>query len=132
MTEGRNAMSADLASDQAMILQVVRGERPWTDLRQLGISVQVEGTRYTYHNPRPIEATARVYDLARGFLAYRQDPQRLREWAFILEASDIDLDVAGHPAGEMLLDALWRASFGEPLGEAVFHTAEQLAAEGTP
>jgi hypothetical protein len=120
-------MSADLASDQAVILQVVRGERPWTDLRQLGIRVEIEGTPCTYHNPRPIEATADVHDLARGFLAYWHDPRRLREWAFVLEASDIDLDTAGHPAGEQLLDALWRASFGESLGEAVFRTVAELA-----
>jgi hypothetical protein len=121
-------MTSETATDKEITRQVVRGERPWTDLRKLGIDIQVEGNRCLYDNPRHIhiDAAADVHDLAGGFLAYHHDPRRLREWAFVLEASDVDLDVETHPAGEILLSALWRASFGEPLGEETERLIEQL------
>ena len=54
------------ATDQETVLQVVRGERPWTDLRTLGIEIRLEGDRCHFHNPRDIQATVHARDLARA------------------------------------------------------------------
>ena len=60
-------------------------------------------------------------------MAYRQDPRALREWGFIMEALDVDLDVEQHPAGDLVLNALWDASFGNPIEADVWQTIEDLA-----
>jgi hypothetical protein len=113
------------------ILQVVRGERPWTDLRAIGIDIDVwlESTGYRSHfeNPQQHEATANVHDLAQGFITHRHDPCALREWAFVMETVDVDLDAEQHPAGDRMLEALWDASFGNPIGAEVWQTIEELA-----
>jgi hypothetical protein len=115
-------------TDQDLIRQVVRGERPWQDLRQLGIIVQLHGERATIDNPRHVSATAAAHDLAHGFLAYRGDADALREWAFVVEggSSFLDLDVEAHPDGEALLDGLWKACFGEPVPDETIRVAEHV------
>lgn len=115
-------------TDQDLIRQVVRGERPWKDLGQLGIAVQLQGERATIDNPRRVSATADARDLAHGLLAYRDDANALREWAFVVEggSSFLDLDVEDHPDGEALLDGLWKACFGEPIPADAIHAAEHL------
>ncbi len=120
-------MTSSREADQEVVRQVVRGERPWTDLRTIGIEVQLDGSRCTFQNPRDVEVSADIHDVARGFLAHRHDAHKLREWAFVLESSDVELRLEDHPAGETLLNALWSASFGEPISEDVFKTLEQLA-----
>ena len=120
-------MSPDSATAQETILQVVRGERPWTDLRALGIDIRLEGDRCQVENPQHLEAVAYVHDLARGLLAHRQDPRALREWAFVMEAVDVDLDVEHHSAGDLVRNALWDASFGNPIAADVWQTIEELA-----
>src|SRR5712692_8891459 len=92
------------------IRQVVRGERPWTDLRALGLNISLEGNQRTLENPGHLSAAADIHDLAKGFLRHVHDAQALREWAFVVEAMDVDLDVENHPAGDTLLRALWDAS----------------------
>jgi hypothetical protein len=120
-------MSPGSATPQETILQVARGERPWTDLRVLGIDVRLEGNRCHVENPQHLEAAADVHDLARGLQAHRQDPRALREWAFVMESVDVDLDVEQHAAGDLVLNALWDASFGNPIEADVWQTIEELA-----
>lgn len=120
-------MTSRAGADQEVVRQVIRGERPWTDLRTIGIDVQLVGNRCTFENPRNIEVKADIHDLAKGFLAHLHDARQLREWAFVVEASDVELCVEEHPAGETVLNALWSASFGEPLSEDIRKTLEQLA-----
>ena len=113
---------------QELIRQVVRGEKPWTDLRTVGIDVRLDGGRCAIDNPGHLTASADVQDLACGLLAYLPDPSALRTWAFILEAeSFVDWgDAERHPAWETLWDALWSASFGDPVPEEAIRTAEEL------
>src|SRR5437879_2569194 len=112
-------MISKVEADKEVVRQVVRGQRPWTDLRTIGIDVQLEGDRCTFQNPRDIEARVDIHDLAKGFLAHLHDARNLREWAFVLEASDLEMCLEDHPAGETLLNALWSASFGEPISTDV-------------
>ncbi len=121
-------MSAGTETGQEVIRQVVRGEKPWTDLRNVGIDVRLDERRCAIENPGGLTARADVYDLAHGLLAYLPDPVALRTWAFILEAeSFVDWgDAERHPAWEPLWDALWCASFGDPVPEEAIKTAREL------
>ena len=121
-------MSLPPDDPRTVVLQFVRGERPWTDLAAAGITVHWEGYRCQIDNPRGVVAVAGVTDLARGLLALANDPDRLRKWAFLVQAgsSFLDLDVGDGPTGEALLSAVWDASFGEPVSPAVLRSAEQI------
>jgi hypothetical protein len=120
-------VTAPLEDPRAVILQFVRGERPWTDLATAGISVRWDGDRCEIENPRGVVAVAGVPDVARGLLALAGDPGRLRTWAFLVQAgsSFLDLDVDDHPTGEALLGAVWGASFGDPIDAEALRLAEQ-------
>jgi hypothetical protein len=112
---------------KAEVRQVIRGDRPWTDLRTIGMSIKLDGDSWTFENPPGISATIDVQDVARGFLTHLSNPIALREWAFVVEALDLDLDVENQPQAETLLNAVWDASFGNPVPADVIRTIEQLA-----
>ena len=113
--------------EREIFRQIVRGERPLADLRALGMEIESSSDRRVLRSSHPISVAVDVHDLAKGFLAYRHDPERLKEWAFFVEAADLDFDVSCHPLGETLQSAMWKASFGEPPDEAVVTAIEQLA-----
>jgi hypothetical protein len=130
----------DHPSSSEIILQVVRGERPLTDLQDLGISITIEQNTYTtenpmritIENPRGVEADASALDIARGILRYRRDPEELRTWAAIVlgDSNFLGFLLEDHPDEDPLLGALWDASFGEPLKDEAINTAERLVAAG--
>ena len=124
-------MSARLETIELAIHEVIRGERPWSDLRLFGMIIS-PGTRTADHIP-PLEVRATVHDLARGFMTYYPNQSALREWAFVMEALPTDFGMEEHPEGEVVMDALWKASFGEHLGDAEFELLSNLAGvEGKP
>jgi len=110
-----------------MILQVVRGERPWSDLSALGITMRLEGNRCAVQNPHGHDASADVHDLAKGLLAHLSKPASLRESALFVNAADVDQAVEDHPASDTVLDALWDAGFGNPIRPDVVRVLEELA-----
>src|SRR5262245_46092764 len=120
-------MSPALENEKEMLRQIVRGERPLADIRALGMEIESTSDRRVLRMSHPISVRADVHDLAKGFLAYRHDPDKLKEWAFLVEAADLDADVSYHPLGETLQNAVWKASFGEPLEEGIVTAIEQLA-----
>jgi hypothetical protein len=91
------------------------------------MSTRRDGASCSVQNPRHVELTADVHDLARGLLAHRSDPTALREWALFICASDVDVQAEGHPAGETVLGVLWDASFGNPIAPDVMAFLEDLA-----
>src|SRR5207248_5806034 len=122
-------MKSPRTDDQETIRQMVRGEIPWTQLRAIGISIDLEGNRCKIENPRGTVAKADIHDLAKGLLSYLHNPAGLRQWAYLLEASSafLDLDVESHPSGDQMLQVLWKASFGESISEEEKKLVEQLA-----
>src|SRR6185503_19707212 len=100
----------------AVVRAIVRGERPWTDLRSLGIEFEVglSSIRILEGLTPPVHVDAK--DVAAGLLAHSHDSDSLRDWARVVHGSIglIELDLEDHPEGDNLLDALWRISFGEP------------------
>lgn len=120
-------MTPMVDSEKDVLRQIVRGERPLTDLRALGMAIELGGDSRVLRMSHAITASVDVHDLARGFLAYRHDPDQLKEWAFLIQAADLDIDLSSHPAGEWLQDALWKASFGELHDEEADQVLQQLA-----
>jgi hypothetical protein len=114
-------------NERETLRQIVRGDKPLDDLQSLGMKIELSNEGRLLRASHAISATADVHDLAKGFLTYRDDPDKLKEWAFFVEAADLDLDVSNHPAGETLQNALWKASFGESLDPSVIRIIEQLA-----
>jgi hypothetical protein len=108
-------------SREGVILQVVRGERPLAALSEAGLIVKSSydrgGRRLVYDitNTRNTVAVAKAVDLAMGLLSYLDRPRELRRWAGLIQAgvNFLDIDVEDDPFGEILLDAVWSASFGE-------------------
>jgi hypothetical protein len=124
------SINAELAEET--IRDVVRGERPWTDLAPLGMTGGPSEGRCEFRASFPAATRVGVHDLARGFLTHYSDPCRLREWAFVMEAMPYDLtDAQDHPSGQLVLDAVWSASFGNPLAEREIAVITNLGNEST-
>jgi hypothetical protein len=115
-------MTPGATTEQETVRQIVRGQRPLTDLALAGMLLRVEGTRCQVDNPRRVETAVDVRDVAQGFLSYLHDPVALRLWALFLQAADVDLETGGSPEADTVLTALWDAAFGNPIA------AETIAA----
>ncbi len=123
-------MASKLDAGEKTILGVVRGERPLTDLRPLGMTHGPEGGSWQFPAAFPADTQVAVADLARGLLAHLHDGPRLKEWAALMEALPYELvDAESHPEGQTVLNAVWSASFGDPLGEKEIGVVTSLASE---
>lgn len=120
-------MIANQEAKRAMILRVVRGLNPWQDLSSLGFQIAFDQNGGSLKQPEGVEAKAALLDLAQGFLTYRQHPKNLQEWAFVMQALDLDVDWDHPQWGQPFADALWQASFGETVFEDFYRLAETMA-----
>ncbi len=119
-------MRSTIDNEAEMLREIVRGERPLTDLTMLGLEIESRHTGRVLRTNYPISAKMDIQDVARGFLFYKDDREKLRDWAFLVEAVDSDLNLSENTAGELIGDALWKACFGEPIGADVTQAIEQL------
>lgn len=126
--------------DAEILLQVVRGTLPPSALEMVEIIIRIsetaEGARVIQvDNPRSIEVCPEARDFAHGLLSYADDRSALSVWASaVYVAGDDFIDwhrVEQHPAGPILLDALWDASFGVSVREEAFAVARQLIGEAS-
>src|ERR1700685_648340 len=114
------------AVSAALMRQIARGERPSQAPRTLGVSTDPDAGEAGDIPPLDVSITAD--DLALGFVVHLENPQELRRWAFVLQAAPCDFSaVQAVPDGELLLDALWQASFGDPLDAAAVARIKELA-----
>src|SRR3990172_10625441 len=115
--------------DSELILQVVRGERPCSELALVRISVMFQGDSCVIENPRRVQAVAQAADIAKGLVTNRESPEALTLWARVVLAgsSFLDLNLEAHPTGDILLNALWDAAFGRPVGDDALRAAAKLA-----
>lgn len=117
-----------MSAAEAIVVAVLRGERPLADLRAAGIGLTVEGLMVLVD---PIDLTIRpsAADVARGLLAYEGRGDERRRWAFAMVAGEfLDLDpLTTDPDGAALLSALWDASFGDPLAAEARTVARRLS-----
>jgi hypothetical protein len=122
-------MSADIETAERIVQQVVVGERLWTDLLPLGMEGGPSEARCQFHSSFPRDTRVSIHELARGFLTFLPDIRKLREWALVMEALPTEFAIENHPAGETVLNALWSASFGDPLSDDQIAVLVELAKE---
>src|SRR3981081_376822 len=109
----------------ATTLGFIRGERPLKDLKDAGIWLEPLATGGIEVKTRSnVSVPVSLLDFSRGLLANLQLPETLRTWGLVVYAAgvladDFQLD----RRGEILLDALWDAAFGEEIKRAAVVTA---------
>jgi hypothetical protein len=109
-----------------LIRAFVRGERSWRALEQAGIYIEVRDDRYEIDNPWRLIVETHLRDVAEGLLAFRRTDDQLQRWASIILAGSSFLDLGGFekiPEGNVLLNALWDASFGDVISQDAVNVA---------
>ncbi len=120
---------------EEIVRGVARGVRPWADLELLGVRVtreRAEDGRWGWYirEEHIMDLNARPEDVAEGFLRFHCDGEQLREWAVsVLALLDFD-QFEDHHVGELLLDALWDASFEATVEAEAMDEAKRLLPEG--
>lgn len=108
---------------------IVRGDRPWSELADIGITVRIDGDKVEVANPRQLSVSVGAADLAQGILNYKHDPVKIREWASMILADAIscDLRLKDDPGEQGLLAAMWDISFGKGLSDDALALARRFA-----
>lgn len=119
----------NMTAETDALRRFVRGESEWQVLLSLGASVDLDADGLSLEEP----ADAPVYepsvqDVAAGLLAHWAIGTSLRDWArLILATGMVDLvSLEDHPAGEVLLNALWDAAGGSDVSEAAVEAAREV------
>ena len=115
----------------AITLGVIRGDRALDTLTQIGIDISCEDGFYKLESGNfDVVVAPTASDLALGILRYTsRKKDELRKWAFFVlgESGAIDLSkLESHPQGEVLIDALWEASFQGAIKSEVIALAEEI------
>jgi hypothetical protein len=125
-------LKIDNESNAAKILrQIVRGERPWTELDEIGIQVRAKSGGFEIRNSKNVTVIAGAQDLALGILAYQHDPVKVREWASMILAGAIpcDLQLKETADEQDLLSSLWDISFGKGILPSALTLARHFSLE---
>jgi hypothetical protein len=114
---------------EALIRQIVRGEREWSDLATIGILILPVADGYEIVNDRQLSVVIGSQDVAAGIIRLAATPERLTSWASLLMAGSLftELDLGSSPDGEILLNALWDLMGGAQLDERTLAAARRLA-----
>lgn len=123
---------------EEIVRAVIQGKLPISALGDAGVVFDIQqdepggDRRISLRLKTPLHIEPRPIDIAYGLLVYKDQPDKLREWAsFILSASEIiDLTVLeSWSEGDELLSALWDASFDGRIQDASARVASALADE---
>jgi hypothetical protein len=115
---------------QRILLEVVRGHKPWSILPQHGFRVSYYDGRWEFgvNSESPLRVSRS--DISEGLLGLLARPNHLRDWAsFILSGSSL-VDLEDVEDYDLLLEALWDASFGEQVKQSARDLESRLKAEG--
>lgn len=115
-----------------LILAFVRGEESWGVLEKAGIFIEIKNDGYEIANPWQLIAKIHLRDMAQGLLAYHLASERMQQWASIILAGSSFLDLEEFelsPEGDVLLNALWDAAFGEEVSQEAVNVARHLVNE---
>ena len=123
---------------ETAIVRVIRGEMPLLALEDSPLAPLCASA----HPPREALLDARVQitiqDIARGFMAYRAQPEERYRWAWALLSWDF-IEIEAHecwrdPAsvGGAVLSALWNAAYHLPLDTETIDTVAQITAGRCP
>jgi hypothetical protein len=115
--------------DDADVLRAfVRGEVSTDALTRLGYNLTGEVGWLRLDAPVSEGVELPLADLAAGLLRQWALGTTLREWAaVVLMLSDVQFQEAESPDEDLLLDALWSGSAGEPVPDDALRLARRLA-----
>jgi hypothetical protein len=118
-----------------IILQVIQGVRPLEDLGLVGIGTGLTLDARGYYSWQgemlaELDTVITPADLAMGLTKLWSTAEEQRRWAFILEGCTFwsFADGEEETITELLLDALWALSFGDPPPPAAIELARNLLA----
>jgi hypothetical protein len=112
------------------ILAVIRGDLPLSALEEVGIHIIFENDSCEVRSESQVTVKPSASDIARGLLVLRANRDELRRWAFFLLADlqIVDFEfLESHPQGDLLIGALWDASFEGKINKDAISVAESLA-----
>jgi hypothetical protein len=121
--------------DACIALAIVRGEMPISAFAKAGVSMtfrkkDAEGKsrEIVITQERPFELRPTVADVATGLLNHVAELKQLSDWATLLQAADwIDFASAeDHPDWDILITALWDASFSGKVEKAAIDAAKRM------
>ena len=131
MIQGTEKMSNEPSQIGALVLAVVRGEMPVDAVTRIGIDIDYEDGFYKLKSGN-FDVTVRptASDVALGILRYSSENKNdIRKWAFFLlaESGAMDFSVLeSHPQGDVLINALWDASFEGRISNETKELAQHL------
>src|SRR5258708_38513153 len=91
-------------------LEIIRGDRPLSDVSRLGVTMSVTPLFFEFDAPRGVETVLpSIDDVASGFLAHLGDVEGVREWAAVLLRAQFIALIALRraPDGEAITAAPW-------------------------
>jgi hypothetical protein len=109
-----------MAIQEEIVRAVIQGRLPISALDAAGITLEIQERRsggyrrIRVQSKAPLNVELRPVDVAQGLLAYRDQPEALRDWATYLlsDIDNVDLErLVSCPEGDEMLKALWDASF---------------------
>lgn len=96
------------------ILNIITGEAPLSKIADLGIEIKQEPDKMLLLSKLTNSLVyPTVSDLVKGFTVYKNQPAKLKLWAFfcLAESGAIDFsEIENHPFGERIIEELWEAS----------------------
>ncbi len=118
-------------SDENLVLDVVRGIRPWEDLRRVGLAISFIEGGCNCDGRGTVVATPSIGDLARGIDRHLSNPASdLERWSAVMLAASAVIDfsqIIAREDGERLISALWDASGRQEVDHQVRTLARSLA-----
>jgi hypothetical protein len=118
------------ANASALIIEFVRGKVSWKTLERAGVFVELKDDGYEIDNPWQVAAKVHLRDVSEGLLVYQRIPDQMQRWAGIILAGSSFLDLSEEfettPDGDILLNALWDAAFGDEVSQEAVDVAEGL------
>jgi len=116
-------------------LEIVRGDRPLSDVSRLGISVSVSPHFFELDERPGLDPVwPSIDDVATGFLVHVGNPPLLREWATVMVGAQcIDLSaLAGDPQGDVIAGGLWDVASGAHIGPSVLRAVAAVLSRRPP
>jgi hypothetical protein len=116
-----------LSADE--VIKIIKAEIPISILNKNNWKTADESGDIKFQQLTDSIIKPQLSDVATGMIAYRDDKNSLQAWAsFLLTTNSIDLEnFETETGGDILLNALWDANYGEPIPKNAFARAEELA-----
>jgi hypothetical protein len=111
------------------MIEIVRGEKNLEHTSGYGSYFRQVGDQWVFNENLSPPILPSIVDIAYGFMKYKNNKDQLKQWAsFILSAIGIiNLDqLESDEKGEIVLNALWDASFSDPVSKDTFLVIEDI------